>query len=31
MADINTRPSEAGRLQRIAERAESAEQAARVG
>jgi aminoglycoside phosphotransferase (APT) family kinase protein len=31
MADINTRPSEAGRLQRIAERAESAERAARAG
>jgi hypothetical protein len=31
MADINTRPSEAGRLQRIAERAESADRAARAG
>jgi Phosphotransferase enzyme family len=31
MADINTRPSEAGRLQRIAERAESADRAARPG
>lgn len=31
MADINTRPSEAGRLQRIAERAESADRAAGAG
>jgi aminoglycoside phosphotransferase (APT) family kinase protein len=30
MADINTRPSEAGRLQQIAERAESAHRAARA-